>query len=825
MSAAPLSVRRTSAFVADDEPVFQSGTRISGAAVPVFGDTGCWPAACLPRPANRRLSQWQITFPGTDPVWNLRLREVAFALLNPAHDRLRAAGVFQKADPRALSTVILIIRKLTVLAAWATAQGLPGDLSQWATADLGDFLAETSKRADPSTVRCYVVAIRTLHDLAGVLTGGGLPHDPWPGQTSARVARSGFSDTLTTPVISPQVWWPLLRAAWAYIHTFAPDLLGLRDRLDRQQQEAPAAGSRRMRPAEVDALLERWLADPGNLVPLAASATPGIRPAQPVWEALSRIITCGARGTIFSSRKEAPHAARRRKLIFAAVADGRAAQVDPAGYASTAPSLTPLERKPVSREETDRKLAAWLAEPGTVIPVRGTAHHYSTAGAPSWDLISRLVLGERNPSIFAPLHTAGRERRATITAAISAGHPTTPVGASKGAGGGHQALVIDCGSFAQITRPDGTTGPWRPSITLADLDTELRMVRAAGYVFVAALSMMRDSEIQEIERDAIVSYYGSPAIRSRRTKHDPHRSVQRWWITEPVAEAVRVLERLSWHPSHVFAPMPKNRRGGGRDRGITAADDIDFFIERVNKTAHSLGLEPIPAAKIRPHMFRRTMASIAAHEPDGQIALGIQLKHAARRALANRLTHGYGQRDPAWATDADREYELAAARRLVDLLAERQAGHQIAVGPGAARLHQGIDAVIAATRQQPRAHAQLASQQTLITLLRGQFPDLHWGTLNHCLFNAATAECQNALPDDQRGQGPLLGACQPARCRNSAVTSTHIPIWLAEEDDLRAMLSQPSLGTARRESLTSRLADVQLITDAWRGSTQPEQGA
>jgi hypothetical protein len=232
-------------------------------AVPVFGATGCWPATCLPRPANRRLSQWQICFPETDPARNLRLREVAFALLNPAHDSLRAAGVFQKADPRALSTVILIIRKLTVLAAWAAGKELPRDLSQWDTGNVEDFLAETSQRADPSTVRCYIVAIRTLHDLAGVLTGGGLPHDPWPGQTSSQVARSGFTDALTTPVISPHVWWPLLRAAWTYIHTFAPDLLGLRDRLDREQrrQAGTGPGSPRMRPAEVDALLGRWLAE------------------------------------------------------------------------------------------------------------------------------------------------------------------------------------------------------------------------------------------------------------------------------------------------------------------------------------------------------------------------------------------------------------------------------------------------------------------------------------------------------------------------------------------------------------------------------------
>ena len=219
------------------------------------------------------------------------------------------------------------------------------------------------------------------------------------------------------------------------------------------------------------------------------------------------------------------------------------------------------------------------------------------------------------------------------------------------------------------------------------------------------------------------------------------------------------------------------------------------------------------------------MASIAAQEPDGQIALGLQLKHAARRALANRLTHGYGQRDPSWAKEMDDEFEQAAARRLIGVLRDRQAGHRVAVGPGAARLHDGLDAVLAATASaEPQARALLADERTLTTLLRGQFADLHWGTLNHCLWNASTAECQNTLPEDQRGQGPLLGACQPARCRNSAVTARHLPIWLAEEQDLQRMLTEPRLSPARHESLQNRLADVQLITSTWQDNQPDPEG-
>jgi hypothetical protein len=817
-----------SALIADSEPVFQSSALISGVPVPVFGDRVCWPAGCLPRPANRRPSQWKIDFPDTGTVWNLRLREVAFALLNTAHPSIRAAGVFRKADPMALSSVVLTTRKLSVLAAWAATRGLPHGLAAWSDEDFDTFLTDTRQRAAPSTLSQYVVSIRVLRDLASVLTHGGLDRDPWPGRTSADVAKASISDDLATPVIAPHAWWPLLRAAWAYVHTFAPDLLSLREQLEAQErtEEAAAADSppRRMRPAEIDVLVARWLAEPANQVPVATRAYGRVRAGQPLWQPLSLLITSGARDTIFSSR-EGQHGARRQVPVMAAVAAGRVRPADPRERPpETGQGMQAAERAPRTREDTDRALARWLFQPGHVIPVRATGHHYSTIGAPGWDLLSRMVLGQRNPSMFGPGKTAGRQRRASVLAAIDAGHPTVLVGAGKGLGGGYQGLPIDCGGFAAVTRPDGTTGPWRDQITRTELGTELRMVRAACYIFIAALSMMRDSEIQEIGRDAIVSHYGSPAIRSRQVKHDRARSTHRWWITEPVAEAIQVLERLSRHPTHILVPM-STATSQERDTGITAAYDIDLFIETVNTSAARLGLEPVPEGRIRPHMFRRTMASIAAQEPDGQIALGLQLKHAARRALANRLTHGYGQRDPSWAKEMDSEFEQAAARRLIGLLRDRQTGNRIAVGPGAARLHDGLDAVLAATAgAEPRARALLADERTLTTLLRGQFADLHWGTLNHCLWNASTAECQNTLPEDQRGQGPLLGACQPARCRNSAVTARHLPIWLAEEQDLQRMLTEPRLGPARRESLQSRLADVKLITDSWQQDQPDPEG-
>ena len=63
------------------------------------------------------------------------------------------------------------------------------------------------------------------------------------------------------------------------------------------------------------------------------------------------------------------------------------------------------------------------------------------------------------------------------------------------------------------------------------------------------------------------------------------------------------------------------------------------------------------ATRTQPHTATaetsHTMSIIAAQEPDGEIALGLQLKHAARRALANRTTLAYGKTDARWAKEFD----------------------------------------------------------------------------------------------------------------------------------------------------------------------------
>jgi hypothetical protein len=557
-----------------------------------------------------------------------------------------------------------------------------------------------------------VTAIRHLITLAPVLTHGGPAHDPWPGRSAHQIGRRPVHTELATPSIPPQTWWPLLHAAWTYIHVFAADLLSLRDQ----------------------------------------TATPG-------------------------------------------------------------PPTTPRRATQAVSHDYDQKLRAWLDDPAHLIPVRG--HGHARNGAPGtvlWEPLARMALGPETRHAFNPRSPAGQRRRQMVT-------PVAASGRTRIAGEQDPALAsLPCPGFATVTRPDGTHGPWRTTITRQELAKELRMLRAACYVFTAALSMMRDSEIQEIQRGAVTSHYGSPAVISRKTKHDPATPELRWWIIEPVAEAIAVAERLSRHPTHLFAnlrqPTPSRRGRAGGDPGINAAKAIDTFIGHVNTHQHRTGLPSIPASRVRPHMFRRTMAIITGTEPDAEIALGLQLKHAARRALANRATPGYYGADENWIAEFDTQLETAAARKLADLLHRRRNGGTVAIGPGAARLHAGLDNTLAGLDNQPGLRAHHADHRAEVTLLRDEFADLHFGTINHCIFDPAQAACQNALPPAERGHTPLLGACQPARCRNSAITGTHAPIWLAEEADLTRMLAHRRLAPPRREALQARLADVQLITRA-----------
>jgi hypothetical protein len=61
------------------------------------------------------------------------------------------------------------------------------------------------------------------------------------------------------------------------------------------------------------------------------------------------------------------------------------------------------------------------------------------------------------------------------------------------------------------------------------------------------------------------------------------------------------------------------------------------------------------------------MAMLTDQFPGSEIALGIQLKHIASRALANRSTQGYANADSSWAAHLESAIDAARFQRLEDL--------------------------------------------------------------------------------------------------------------------------------------------------------------
>lgn len=694
---------RPSAVFADTELVIQSHPGASGDG-PRFGDTECWELnGVLPRPAKLRASAWRIMFCNglADPAWNLLARELALIMFNPRHPAVVHAGLSLSPRPTHPTSVINRLSQLRRLARWATRRGLPATLGAWREHDVRRFLQDLREGAEPdptdvtgpgeparapATVATYLSMLALLHHYRPALTGGGLTADP----RRAHAFRYAVPDRVSTPTIPPQVWFPLLRAAWAYVHTFGPDVLRARERYTT----------------------------------LRAAAVPKVEGAQSRFE-------------------------------------------------------------------------AWLADPTSRIPIHPPppVHDHGQHPRPNWTALA-LQLGvhpDRSmTSMFGSGCTAAsRRRREAVLAAIGAGTPTQ---------------VGYLANLTHVTRADATIGDWHPGLDGLAIRHETFYLRTACFVLVAALSMMRDSEIHEISKDALIEHYGYPAVTATQHKHDPRRPTKAWWITAPVAEAITMAAQLSPHPHRVFAPIAAKESAEALHSGAT----IDSFIRHVNATRNQTGLDEIPDGRVRPHMFRRTMAMLTDQFAGSEIALGIQLKHVATRALANASTQGYAAGDPSWADHFDTAADAARFRRIEDLYRTHQAGGSIGYGPAAERMAQTFD------RVQDTVAARGGDATVERALLRSQRISIRFGSLNHCAFdeaNPAGALCldNTTVPDGHRG--PLHERCRPDRCANSIIAPEHLPVWNSEKHTLLRLLDTPGLAPARSAALHRELASVEAVLD------------
>ncbi|MCJ1676187.1 integrase [Streptomyces sp. APSN-46.1] len=691
---------RTRSLFRLDEPVVQGRpllpqARQEGARVPLFGDTGVMDFnGVVAKPANRNPSWWRIRFAGVlaEPHWNLLAREIVMILANPQHEQLQAHGLHFGFDPGDIGTINMNIGCLRGLITWARDEGLPHDPGYWSTADLKQRISALRTQVEPATLTRHVAFLKKLASFAPALSCAWSAEDPWPGTLAGRVAKDVRDGELSTKAIPPEIWFPLIRAAWTYIHTFAPDILAAL-RLTEQLRRAAVASA-----AGKDVDLDRFLADPANKVPCHHDAEwPADLPPEVNWSMLCLLLG-----------------------------------------------------------------------------------------------VQERFLG----SLFGRSSAASRARRAKVLRAVHQGRCS-------------YGLPLE---LTQVRRPDGSTGPWHPGFDLYELSNLATTLRNAAFVLVAALSMMRDSELQEIARGSVVEHYNAPAIASTLVKGREGRPRKHWWISEPVAEAITVAETISPHPKRVFVTLAP----GAVNEELDGGNMVDSFIASVNHGTTWSGLEPIPKGKVRPHMFRRTMAMLTDQFAGSEIALGMQLKHIATRALANRATRAYAAPDPAWTEHLEQAVHAARFRRLKDLYEVHGRGENIGFGPGAERLKDAFDQIAATVRAR---HGDTRVETDLLGKAR---ITIRFGILNNCLFDErhpAGAVClENAVVPDGH-TGPLEDRCRPDRCPNSMITSEHAQLYEAHHRTQLNLLQTPGLPACRKALITREAERAEAVLHKIRGTS------
>jgi hypothetical protein len=448
----------------------------------------------------------------------------------------------------------------------------------------------------------------------------------------------------------------------------------------------------------------------------------------------------------------------------------------------------------VSVETGEQILRTWLADPSHKIPIRITP----SGSEPNWSLLTWMLgidFSDDCCQLFAPSSRPGRARRRLVEEAVNEGRT--------------QSSLLN--EQVQVDRPDETRGPWHPSLSGRDLWVERTALRNACFIFTVALSMMRDNEARAILKGSVVEHYSSPAVKSTKRKLDPALPTRHWWIIKPVAKAIDIASQLSLHRELAFASVNEAEP----DATFDSQTALDSFIKHVNRYRHRTGLAEIPASKATPHMFRKTMAMLTRDYPGSEIFVGMQLQHVATRALANRSTQGYMEKDPGWAKHLEDAISERKFERLKELFDADSRGEHVGYGPGADHMRQTFQAVRdKAEELRGTGQAQRGDKRVEYDLLRRTKFSIRFGKLNHCTMddnNPVGAKCLEDAIVPEGHRGPLHDQCRPSRCANSFVTIDQIPIWRAEHGSLTRLRSTPKIAPPRKALINEQIRDVEIV--------------
>jgi integrase len=241
---------------------------------------------------------------------------------------------------------------------------------------------------------------------------------------------------------------------------------------------------------------------------------------------------------------------------------------------------------------------------------------------------------------------------------------------------------------------------WRPQpISYSEAPRLARLLSTACLIVTAYLSGMRAGEVLNLRRGCVQhdattgiwSLTGTTYKGQRDGAGDPiPQGVERevpWVVVEPVADAVRVLERLHDRPLLFPSLLDDSRTPGLHSTGGLVSgrvgDHIGEFIDWVNAYCAERGRpDVIPADPVQPRIalsrFRRTLAWFINRRPRGLVAAAIQYGH-----VSTTVTLGYaGNIESGFPDDLAFERFLARLDDLGDAHRRLERGEHVS-GPGA----------------------------------------------------------------------------------------------------------------------------------------------
>lgn len=352
------------------------------------------------------------------------------------------------------------------------------------------------------------------------------------------------------------------------------------------------------------------------------------------------------------------------------------------------------------------------------------------------------------------------------------------------------------------------------------IHVEAHRLIVAAYVVVAYLSGMRDSEVQAMRRGCLrVERSADGVVERLKVQSRVYKGrvasgdVADWVVIEPVATAVRVLERLQ----AVFAPdssgilflgLRRARKGGALGRQVVR--HLNAFRDHVNAlAARSRRTLPVPEVDGKPwqfttRQFRRTLAWYLANRPMGIIAALLQYKHAGVAIM-----EGYaGLSESGFPLELEQEEALAAHEAMFDRYVDWDDG-TVFTGPGGEAMMREFAEIRRTLGDTP---GQIADEQRVRAMLRSTATQVHPGPLCDCFYVRDHALCRKHAVRAPTEDGPLFTTCEPTRCPNAVVGEVHRPRWRVIEADIDLRLSNRHLPVLQRTVLERDKARVAAVT-------------